>query len=159
MRCSIAILFTCLLLFSCPIGKGGCTCETWNGGTNSKILGGPRQTRMIHVEESWREAQSDPRRRPWRTYREVLQEDSRSSMYRIYDDVTYAKTKRECVTFIISAHAWFNTHDCSLSASDIVLIGCLFFRRLIINHDSHKFILEFGTVVNKIKQEYGKWQL
>ncbi len=27
--------------------------------------------------------------------REVLQEDSRSSMYKVYDDVTYAKKKKE----------------------------------------------------------------
>ncbi len=31
---------------------------------NSKILGGPGQTRKIHVEESWQEAQSNPGTRP-----------------------------------------------------------------------------------------------
>ncbi len=65
MRCSIARLFTWILVLSCGIGKEGCTCETWNGGTNSKLLGGPRQTRMIHGEGSWQEVQSDPRTRPW----------------------------------------------------------------------------------------------
>jgi hypothetical protein len=37
-------------------------------GTNSKILGGPGQTRKIHVEESRQEVQSNPGTRPWRTY-------------------------------------------------------------------------------------------
>jgi hypothetical protein len=68
MRYSIAVLFTCILVLSCQVGKRGCTFETWNGGTYSKILGGPRQTRMIHWEESWQEVQSDPRTRPWQTY-------------------------------------------------------------------------------------------
>jgi hypothetical protein len=27
MRCSIVILFTCVLVLSCLVGKGGCTCE------------------------------------------------------------------------------------------------------------------------------------
>jgi hypothetical protein len=55
----------------------------WN-----KILGGPGQTRKIHVEESWPEVQSGPRRKKRghdRRIREVLQEDSRSSMYKVYD--------------------------------------------------------------------------
>jgi hypothetical protein len=67
MRCSIAILFTCVLMLSCPVVKGGCTCETWIVGTNSKILGGPRQTRKVHAEESWEKIQSKPRTRPWQT--------------------------------------------------------------------------------------------
>jgi hypothetical protein len=45
MRCSIVILFTCVLVLSRPVGKGGGTCETLIVGTNSQILGGPRQTR------------------------------------------------------------------------------------------------------------------
>jgi hypothetical protein len=67
-RCSMVILFTCVLVLSHPVVKGECTCETRIVGTNSKILGGPRQTRKIHVEETWQKAQSDPRTRPWRTY-------------------------------------------------------------------------------------------
>jgi hypothetical protein len=43
-------------------------CETQIVGTNSKILGGPRQTKKIHVEESWQEVQSNSRTRPGWTY-------------------------------------------------------------------------------------------
>ncbi len=64
MKCSMAMLFTCVLVLSRPIVKGRCTCETLIVGTNSEILGGPRQTRKIHVEESWQEAQSNLRMRP-----------------------------------------------------------------------------------------------
>jgi hypothetical protein len=50
--------------------------------------------------------------------REVLQEDSRSSMYRIYDDIAYAKkkkgTKMSCVACIILLMLDYNIHDCSL---------------------------------------------
>ncbi len=52
MRCSIAILFTCLLVLSRSVGKGGFTHETLNVGTNNKILGGPRQTKKIHEGEN-----------------------------------------------------------------------------------------------------------
>ncbi len=68
MYSSMAILFTWVLVLSCPIVKGRCTCETQIVGTNSEILGGPRQTRKINVEESWQEAQYNPRMRPRRTY-------------------------------------------------------------------------------------------
>jgi hypothetical protein len=84
--------------------------------------------------------------------RKVPKEDSRSSTYRVYDDVTYAKKKRELKCHVSPAvyllmHD-FNTHDCSLSAFYIVPIDCLFFRRLKINHDSHEFIFKFGTIAN-----------
>jgi hypothetical protein len=64
----MTILFTCLLVLSHLVVKGGCTCETLTIGTNSKILGGPRQTRKIHVEENRQEVQSNPRTRPGWTY-------------------------------------------------------------------------------------------
>jgi hypothetical protein len=60
---TIAILFTCVLVLSCPGVKGGCMCETWIIGTNSKILGEPKQTRKVHAEESWQEIHSNPRTR------------------------------------------------------------------------------------------------
>ncbi len=68
MRCSIDILFTCVLVLSRPVVKGGCACETRILGKNSKLLGGPRQTRKIHVVENWQKLQSNLRTRPWRTY-------------------------------------------------------------------------------------------
>ncbi len=58
------ILFTGELVLSRLVVEGGCTRETGIVGTNSKILGGPGQTKKIHAEESWQEAQSNPRTRP-----------------------------------------------------------------------------------------------
>ncbi len=29
MRCSIPVVFTHVAVLSCPVGKGGCTCEIW----------------------------------------------------------------------------------------------------------------------------------
>ncbi len=67
-RCSIDVLFTCVIVFSHPVVKGGCTCETRIVGTNSQILGGPRQTMKTHVEEGRQVNQSSSRTRPWWKY-------------------------------------------------------------------------------------------
>jgi hypothetical protein len=47
VSCSVAVLFTCTLGRSCPDSYEGVKCETRSIGTNSKILGGPGQTRNI----------------------------------------------------------------------------------------------------------------
>jgi hypothetical protein len=54
----------------------------WN---KHKILGGPEQTRKKHVEGNRQEVQSNQERGYDECIREVLQEDSRSSMYKVYD--------------------------------------------------------------------------
>ncbi len=45
VSCSAAVLYTCTLVRSRPDSNEGVKCETWSVGTNSKILGGPGQTR------------------------------------------------------------------------------------------------------------------
>ncbi len=153
MRCSIAILFTCVLVLSCPVVKWGCMCETWIVGTNSKILGGPRHTRKVHVEEGRQEIQSNPRTSHDRRICKVLQESSHSSMYKVYDNVTYAKEKKTemswvfCLQYICSCLIVVHDYLC-LHLPDFSPTDCLFFCRLKINHDSHEFILEFGTNAN-----------
>jgi hypothetical protein len=160
MRCSIAILFTCMLVLSCPVGKGGCTCETWNSGTNNKILGGSRQTRKVHVGEGWHEVQSDPRTRPWQTYlRGAPRRQPLKYVWSIWD-VTDAKRRKGNWSVMRHLH-----YICPclifdlLSVFCIVPIDCLFFRRLKINHDSHVFILEFGTVANTTNNLDGQKQI
>ncbi len=77
------MLFTCTLELSCPAGKGGFERETWVIGVNSKILGGPKQTRRIIMEES---SKSLSLTLDWGhegRIREVLQEDGRSSIYKV----------------------------------------------------------------------------
>jgi hypothetical protein len=127
MRCSIAMLFTCMLVFSCPIGNGGCTCETWNGGTNNKILGGPRQTRTVHVGEGWHEVQSDPRRKPWQMY--SLSAPRRQPLKYVWSiwDITYAKRRKGNWNVMWHLHyicpcLIFYTHDCSLSVFALSLL-------------------------------------
>ncbi len=88
---------------------------------------------------------------------EVLQDSGRSSMYKVYDNISYAKRKENwdvasCLHYI--AHVWL----CSLWLFLVCIArffpsGCLFFCRLKINHDSHEFILEFGTVANSMCRE------
>ncbi len=62
------MLLTCTLVFSCPTGKGGFECETRVVGTNSKILGGPEQTRKTLIEEGQQEVQFLSGSRPCRKY-------------------------------------------------------------------------------------------
>ncbi len=154
MRCSIAIFFTCMLVFHCPIGKGGRTCETWNNRTNSKILGGPRQTRMIHVEEGWQEVQSCLIRGRGHDgcIPEVLQEDSRSSMYTV-EYIWCNMCLKEKGNWNVMCHLYYITYAWLIPMIVCCLQLCYFywffiFRRLKINHDSYEFILELGTIAS-----------
>jgi hypothetical protein len=85
MRCSIILLFTYVLVLSCPVGKGECTCEKLIVGANSKILGGSRQTRKIHVERTSKRFSLTRGRGYDGCFREVPQEGSHSSMYKVYN--------------------------------------------------------------------------
>jgi hypothetical protein len=112
-----------------------------------------RQTRMVHVGEGWHEVQSDPRTRPWRTYSRGAPKRQPLKFVWCIWDVTYAKRRKRGWNVwhlhYIYPCCIFYTHDCSLSVFCTVPIYCLFFHRLKINHDSHEFILEFGTVANR----------
>ncbi len=71
---------------------------------------------------------------------EVLQEDRCSSMYSNY----YA-----FVVLYLHVFMYHATIPASRESDVIHNINwCLFFRRLKINHDTHEFILESGTVAN-----------
>ncbi len=83
-----------------------------------------------------------------RRIHEVLQESSHSSMYKVYDNVINAKKKgklRCCKLLMLD----YVVRDYSLSTlPDFSLLIVYFSCRLKISHDSHEFILEFGTVMN-----------
>ncbi len=68
VSCKAAMLFICTLVRSCPASDEGVQCETCSIGANSKILGGPEQTKNILGRENQEEAQFKPGSRPWRTY-------------------------------------------------------------------------------------------
>ncbi len=57
------MLFTYTLMLSCPAYNGGLSVKH-EPLANSKILGGPGQTRRILMEESQQETQSNPGLRP-----------------------------------------------------------------------------------------------
>jgi hypothetical protein len=87
---------------------------------------------------------------PWWTYSRGA---PRKQPLKYVWDVTYAKRRKGNWSVILHLHyicpyLIFDTHDFLLSVFCIVPIDCLFFRRLKINHDSHEFILEIGTVAN-----------
>jgi hypothetical protein len=64
VSCSAAVLFACTLVRSRPDSNEGVKCETRAVGTNSKMLGGPRQIRNTLEKEDQQEAQSKPGSRP-----------------------------------------------------------------------------------------------
>ncbi len=84
---------------------------------------------------SWERAQSNPRTRPGWTYSRGAATNSRSSMHKMYEEIMMLrlveKKKKKIKMLYI-----------------ILLLIVYFLRRLKINHDSHEFILEFGTVSN-----------
>jgi hypothetical protein len=77
--------------------------------------------------------------------REVLQEDGRSSMYRTII-VWLPVWKRLAMNFFNMLPVYY--HDYLVSSNWIAILTDVYFYRLKINHDSHEFILESGTVVN-----------
>ncbi len=126
MRCSIAVLFTCKIVLSRLIGKGGWMCETWNGGTNSKILGGPRQTKMIHVEEGL------ARGSVWskdKTMTGVLARCSKKIAAQVcikYMRCNMCQKRKENWNIMCHLHIlpmlYSSTHGCSLSVVTLVLL-------------------------------------
>ncbi len=93
MRCSMSMLFTCVLVLSRQIVRGGCKCEKWIVGTNSKILGGPRQTGRYMWKRAGKRFSLTQRRGHDGRICEVLQESSRSRMYKVYHNINCVKRK------------------------------------------------------------------
>ncbi len=139
VSCSVVMLFTCTLVRSCPERNEGVGCETRSVRTNSKILDEPWQTRNTFGEGDQKEAQSKPGSRPWRMY---LQGALRRWLFKY-------------VQVIIMCSCLYNYHVFSLyalqlfiSRSWFTLLIAVYFHRLKINHESHEFILESGTITN-----------
>ncbi len=148
--CGIAMLFTCALVLSYRGGKGGFGCEIWIVGANSKILGGPGQTNKIPVEESQQEVQSNPGMRPWRMY---SQGASGRWAFKYVQSYDYAILPEEnCHELPAICYPCFIMIFCVHTSRFYNTDWCLFFCRLKINYDSHKFILEFSTVANNSNQ-------
>ncbi len=142
---SIAMLFTCTLVLSCPVGKEGFEHETWAVGVNSKILGGPKQIRRMLMEESSKDLSLTLDWSHEGRLREVLQENGRSRMYKLW--LHNYVVKRNGHELFVVCYPWL-IMIISYSQARLAILIDFYFHRLKINHDSHEFILEFGTVAN-----------
>ncbi len=145
--CSVAMLFTCTLVLSCLASKWGFECETWVVGTNSKILGGPEQTRKILTEASQQEVQSNYGSRPWRTYLRGASSRYPFKYVPSYDCIVM-RIEENChespiVHYLVWLYVIIHVHRL-----DTQYWSMFIFSRLKINHDSHEFILEFSTIAN-----------
>jgi hypothetical protein len=110
----------------------------------------------IHnIEGNWRRAQSNLRMRPEWTYSRGAAGDSRSSMYKMYISTVYAaihiKGKDWDIMSYLCDPLFMLNYLLLIACSSVIYVLCLispFICRLKIHHDSHEFILDFGTVVN-----------
>ncbi len=144
--------------------------NAWNvscwGQTTSCLVGQGKQGRYS-MEESRQKAQSSSRTRPGWTHWWGASRNSRSSMYKVYVDrmlhlilkkkmgtlwTMYAIYMPDIRSFFCRPYDSLFVINCLipvLSTWLILVPDVYFLCRLKINHDSHEFILEFGTVANK----------
>jgi hypothetical protein len=97
------------------------------------------ETRNTFGERDREEAQSKPESRPWRTY-------SRGASWRwlfkyVQVTIRYSYLYNYCV------FSWY-VLQLLISRNWFTLLIAVYFCRLKMNHDSHEFILESGTVAN-----------
>jgi hypothetical protein len=91
----------------------------------------------------------------------VLHEDGCSSTYRaivVWLPIWKKLAMNECHEFFNMLLACY--YDYLVSLNWITILTIVYFHRLKINHDSHEFILESGTVANNTVQDLwkNKWQ-
>ncbi len=156
---SMCIWYSAKVLFTCVQVLGhqqeeGVECEMWAVGANSKILGGPEQTGIYLREEVQQEVQSNPGPRKWRTY---SQSAPRTQLLKYVQRRSYVivRMRRTCLYFYVlftCCHDYLVTHYLSRISELSAILTVVYFHRLRINHDSHKFILESGTVANNYTQ-------
>ncbi len=77
MRCGVAVLFTCMLVWDHPIGNGRVECE----------MSGSEQTRKALMEASQQEGQFTSDSRPCRTYSQRASRRWLFKYVKIYDCV------------------------------------------------------------------------
>ncbi len=124
---AFAMLFTCTQVISHPVSKEGVECETWAVRTNSKILGGPEQTRNILGKENQQEAQSNPGSRPWRTYLRGAPGRWPFKYVQSYDCII-ACMKEIAMSFCNMLPVFY--HDYSVSVSSITMLIDVYFSQV-----------------------------
>jgi hypothetical protein len=140
--CSFVVMFTCTLVRSHPDSRGA-RCETWTIAINSKILVGRGNKMHAHRE------------RP--VWGSVLAR--KEAMKDVFARCFKKTAVQECTVIICNCCLIMSCiqvscyYSCIQGYWFIILIN-VYFRRLKINHESHEFILESGTVANN----YCSWQ-
>jgi hypothetical protein len=150
MRCHATILFTCIAVLSCLVVKGGWICEIWIVGTNNKLLGGKRQTRKTQYRRELGKGSVWPEDEARTDVFARSCKKSRSSMSKMYMDNVAIHMERK----ILGYHEYLYSSLINYCSIHIYAWLFIFIFRLKINHDSHEFIPEFGTIVNSSKD----WQ-
>ncbi len=143
VSCNVVVMFTCILVWSHPDSRRRWG-ETWTVAINSKIPGWAWQQDACSLGEARMGLSLSPGTRPRRTY---LWGASRRPLFKYVQYSNY----NAFVVFYLDVF----TYHVSIPALRIwfvILIG-VFFCRLKINHDTHEFILESGTVVNNNSQQ------
>jgi hypothetical protein len=134
MSCNVVMMFTCTLVRGHPDSRGA-RCEAWTVEINSKILGWAWQQDACLEGEVRKGLSLSLERGHEGRSREVLQEDSCSSIYSNY-----------CViySYVISCALVLCLQflPCRETVSWFWLV--FIFRRLKINHDSHELYLNLA---------------
>ncbi len=147
IRCSVAMLFTCTLVLSCPAGKGGFECETWVVEVTARYWVGQniqegylwkRASKRFSIILDWGHAGR---------IREVLQEMAVQVCTKLW--LHNYTMERNCHELFIACYLCLIIVIPCLQA-DLQYWPMFIFHRLKINHDPHEFILKFGTIANII---------
>ncbi len=143
VSCRVVMLFTCTLVRSHPDSKEGIRCEIrseiWD---KQQDTGLDMATRCMLGEGGQKETQSKPGTRPWRAY---WQGAARRWLFK-YVQVIITVCVLTCMITVCSLSM---PYDYLWLGNWFTLLTAVYFCRLKINHDSHEFILESGTVANK----------
>jgi hypothetical protein len=148
--CIVIVMFTCTLVRTHPEEEDvRVKLEPLSLTAINSITRSGGATRCMLARRGQSRVQYTLRTRPWRTYSRGA---TRRPMFKyvhwlvyIYCPVTAnIRAIATYVTFLGSAIIVpLHVHDCGCNNN-----RCLFFRRLKINHDTHEFILDSGTIAN-----------
>jgi hypothetical protein len=143
--CSAVVLFTCTLVLSRQSARKGLsakyepleqTARYWVGQSKQEYTWGKRTNKRHSLTlDRGHEGRIN----------EVLQEDGRSSMYRTI--IVWLPVWKKLATNFYNMQP-VCCYDYLVSSNWIAILTDVNFHRLKMNHDSHEFILESGTIAN-----------
>ncbi len=152
--CSAKVLFTFTLVLGCQWARKGLSVNMsrWN---KQQDVGWARVNKNIVEEREQTSVQSNSGSRPWRTHSwrtarrlpfKYVQSHSCNFPYRREPPWIF-NILLACYDYLVTYYLRATMISCIPKLSMILTV--VYFHRLKINHDSHEFILESGTVTNK----------